>query len=255
MPLPKPLDGKLALVTGGGIGIGAAIATAFAKAGATVAITYRTHPPSDDLVVALTTSSGSRPIAIEFDAGADADLVSAAKALSRHFETLDILVNNIGGLVRRSTIADMPYSLWREVMAVNLDSAFLVSQHFLPIMSRHNGRIINIASLAGRNGGHPGATAYASSKAALFGFTRGLAKELASEGITVNALAPGFIEATPFHDTFTSTESKLATVSSIPVGRAGTPQDVASAALWLASDDAAFVTGAIIDINGGQYFG
>jgi 3-oxoacyl-[acyl-carrier protein] reductase len=167
--LPKPLDGKLALVTGGGIGIGAAIATAFATAGASVAITYRTHPPSDDLLAALTTAGGSRPVAIEFDAGPDADLVAAAEALSRRFERLDILVNNIGGLVRRSTIADMPYSLWREVMAVNLDSAFLVTQRFLPIMSRHNGRIINIASLAGRNGGHPGATAYASSKAALFG--------------------------------------------------------------------------------------
>jgi 3-oxoacyl-[acyl-carrier protein] reductase len=181
--------------------------------------------------------------------------VAAAAQISDKLGKLDILVNNVGGLVKRSPISEMPFELWKEVIAVNLDSAFLITHYLLPILSRGNGRIINIASLAGRNGGHPGATAYAAAKAALFGFTRGLSKELAPEGITVNALAPGFIEGTPFHDTFTTAESKRVSISTIPVGRAGAPNDVASAALWLASDSAAFVTGTVIDINGGQYFG
>ena len=117
------------------------------------------------------------------------------------------------------------------------------------------GRIINVASLAGRNGGHPGATAYASSKAAVFGFTRGLSNDLPPSGITVNALAPGFIEATPFHDTFTTPDSKAATITTIPLQRAGIPADVSGIALWLASDQSSFITGTVLDINGGQYFG
>jgi 3-oxoacyl-[acyl-carrier protein] reductase len=161
----------------------------------------------------------------------------------------------MGGLVERAKIGDMPFELWRKVLSVNLDSTFLVTHHLLQLLARGNGRIVNIASLAGRNGGHAGATAYATTKAGLFGFTRGLSKELAPEGITVNALAPGFIEATPFHDTFTTAESTKATITTIPVGRAGIPSDVASASVWLATDGAAFVTGTVIDINGGQYFG
>jgi 3-oxoacyl-[acyl-carrier protein] reductase len=249
------LHRKTALITGGGVGIGAAIARAIAEAGARVAITYRTHPPDDDLIAALTQGAGHPPVALKLDATSEEQVRATAATLAMEFERIDILVNNVGGLVQRSRIAEMPYSLWKEVMAVNIDSTFLMTHHILPLITRHGGRIINIASLAGRNGGHPGATAYAASKAALFGFARGLSKELAAEGITVNTLAPGFIEATPFHDTFTSADSKEATVSSIPVGRAGIPADVASAALWLASDTTGFVTGSIIDVNGGQYFG
>jgi 3-oxoacyl-[acyl-carrier protein] reductase len=130
----------------------------------------------------------------------------------------------------------------------------LTTQHALPLMTRGAGRIINVASLAGRTGGHPGALAYATAKAAVFGFTRSLATELAPRAITVNALAPGFIEATPFHDTFTTAESKRATITTIPAGRAGTPDDVAGPALWLASEHSSFVTGTVVDINGGQHF-
>ncbi|MCB8882615.1 SDR family oxidoreductase [Acidisoma cellulosilytica] len=251
----RSLDGKTALVTGGGVGIGAGIASALAAAGARVAVTYRTHQPDEQLLAKLAHISGKPPLAIELDATLETNVKAVAAEIQKQFGTLDILVNNVGGLVARAKISDMPFELWKDVLSVNLDSTFLVTHHLLPILARGNGRIINIASLAGRNGGHPGATAYATTKAGLFGFTRGLSKELAPEGITVNALAPGFIEATPFHDTFTSAESKTATITTIPVGRAGNPDDVANAAIWLASDASAFVTGTVIDINGGQYFG
>lgn len=239
-------------MTGGGTGIGRAIATELAQAGARVAITYRTHEPGDELTAKLAIAGD--PVLVPLDATAEDQVAAAIQRVGDAFGSLDILVNNAGGLVARSTIADMDFALWREVIAVNLDSMFLVTHYALPILNR-GGRIINVASLAGRNGGHPGATAYASSKAAVFGFTRGLAKELAPCEITVNALAPGFIEATPFHDTFTTPESKAATITTIPMQRAGTPADVSGVVVSLASESFRFVTGTVVDVNGGQYFG
>jgi len=248
-----PLEGKLALVTGGGTGIGRAIALGLAGSGARIAVTYRTHEPDEELRTAVQSASGHPLLAYGLDATKPEEIKAAVSAIARE-GAIDILVNNAGGLVQRAAIADMEYELWREVLAVNLDTLFLATHFALPAMS-DGGRIINVASLAGRNGGHAGATAYAASKAAVFGFTRGLAKEVAARGITVNALAPGFIEATPFHDTFTTADSKAKTVETIPLGRAGNPGDVASAAVWLASDGAGFVSGTVIDVNGAQYFG
>lgn len=247
--MTRPLEHKAALVTGGGVGIGQAIAIALAEAGAQIAVTYRTHAPDDAFSTRVERASGAPLVAVQLDATDDASVEAALAQIG----ALDILVNNVGGLVQRSSIAEMSFELWRSVLAVNLDSMFLVTHHALPLLA-DGGRIINVSSLAGLTGGHQGAAAYAASKAGVIGFTRGLAKELAPRQITVNALAPGFIEATPFHDTFTTPESKKATVGSIPLERAGTPEDVAGAALWLASDAAAFVTGTTVNINGGQYF-
>lgn len=249
------LSGRTALITGGGTGIGRGIAMELARAGARIIITYRTHAPDADFDDQVKQLSGSGLTALALDATSESEVQGAIATVKKNFGSVDILVNNIGGLIQRSTIADMDYALWRKVMAVNLDTMFLITHYTLPIMTGDHGRIINIASLAGRNGGHAGATAYATSKAAIFGFTRGLAKEVAASGITVNALAPGFIEDTPFHDTFTTAESKAATIRGIPLGRAGTPEDVAGAALWLASDHSQFVSGTVVDINGAQYFG
>lgn len=248
------LRGRTALVTGGGTGIGAELSMALAQEGVRLALTYRTHAPSDAAIEAIT-ACGHSPLVVKLDATFENSVVDLIRQVTERLGTIDILVNNVGGLVQRATIEDMSFALWRDVMSVNLDSTFLVTHYALPHLAQRHGRIINVASLAARNGGHAGATAYAASKAALFGFTRGLAKEVAPRGITVNALAPGFIEATPFHDTFTSEASKTATIATIPVGRAGRPSDIVGAALWLASDTAAFVTGTVIDINGGQHFG
>jgi 3-oxoacyl-[acyl-carrier protein] reductase len=246
------LSNTTALVTGGGVGIGRRIALRLAQAGARVAVTYRSHEPDPELVSAL--AAGSEAVIVQLDATSETDVAALARTISERFSTLDVLVNNVGGLVRRATLAELDVELWRTVMAVNVDSTYLVTRALLPLITRGRGRVINIASLAGHNGGGPGALAYATSKAAVLGFTRALARELAPDGITVNALAPGFIEDTPFHDTFTSAEAKAATIAAIPLGRVGNPDEVASAVQWLASTDSGFVTGSVIDINGGQYF-
>ena len=246
------LSNTTALVTGGGVGIGRRIAIRLARAGARVAVTYRNHEPDAELVSAI--AANSHPMIVQLDATSEVDVAEFATTISGQFGTLDILVNNVGGLVKRATLAQLDLELWRTVMAVNVDSTYLVTRALLPSITRERGRVINIASLAGHNGGGPGALAYATSKAAVFGFTRGLAREVAPDGITVNALAPGFIEDTPFHETFTTAEARAATIAAIPLGRAGIPDDVASAVEWLASPESSFVTGSVIDINGGQYF-
>ncbi|MFE0020876.1 SDR family NAD(P)-dependent oxidoreductase [Amycolatopsis sp. NPDC059021] len=247
------LTGKTALVTGGGIGIGRAIALEYARAGARIALTYRSHEPDPHTVDVITEASGRQPVLLSLDATSATEVPRAVETVRDALGQVDILVNNVGGLVRRAGIAELDLDLWRTVLAVNLDSMFLFTHHALPLMP-DGGRIVNVASLAGRTGGHSGALAYATAKAAVFGFTRSLAKELAARRITVNALAPGFIEATPFHDTFTTAESKEDTIGTVPLGRAGTPADVAGPALWLASAHADYVTGTVVDINGGQHF-
>lgn len=247
------LAGKVAVITGGGVGIGAAIARRLAKAGAHVVVTYRSHEPSADDMARLRAEGGPDPIALPLDLTVEEDVDAFAAEVLRRLGRVDILVHNAGGLIQRSSIQDMPYDLFRKVQILNVDSVFLLTKRLIPAIPG-GGRIIIVTSLAGRSGGHAGATAYATAKAALFGFTRGLATEMAGRGITVNAVAPGFIEATPFHDTFTTEQSKQKTITTIPLGRAGTPEDVAAAVRWLASPESGFVTGTITDINGGQHF-
>ncbi|MFC7403696.1 SDR family NAD(P)-dependent oxidoreductase [Georgenia alba] len=249
------LTGRTALVTGGGVGIGAAIAEALAEAGARVAITYRTHTPEESWLARIAEVSGAEPLALRVEAASEPEVRDAVDRTVETCGGIDILVNNVGSMVRRATLDALDLATWRAILEVNLDTMYLFTHHAAPhLPTGSHGRIINVASLAGHTGGGPGALAYATAKAGMFGFTRGLAAELGPRQITVNALAPGFIGATPFHETFTAPEARQRAVGAIPLGRAGDPADVADAARWLASDGAGFVTGAVIDVNGGQYF-
>jgi 3-oxoacyl-[acyl-carrier protein] reductase len=247
------LAGKTALVTGGNTGIGRAIAVALAQAGADVGLTYFSN--ADDSAVAEIRALGRTSLAVQLDATDSAAVNRAmpelAQALGSH---IDILVNNAGHLIGRQPIAEMSDEHWRRVLDVNLSSAFFCVRATLPYMNSGWGRIVNMSSLAAHSGGGTGAVAYAAAKAGLLGFTRGLAKELAPRGITVNAVAPGLILDTPFHDTFNTAEGKRAAIATIPLQRGGAPDDVASAALFLVSDLAGFITGEVTEINGGAWF-
>jgi 3-oxoacyl-[acyl-carrier protein] reductase len=246
------LSGKAALVTGGAVGIGRGVALALARAGADVAVTYRSHDGAT--VAAEIAALGRRSAAYALDAtdstAVDAVVDQAAAALGG---PIAILVNNAGGLLGRLPIVDMSDEHWRQVIDVNLFSAFTCSRAVLRSMP-DGGRIINISSVAGRNGGGKGAAAYGAAKAGMHGLTRGLAKEVGPRGITVNAVAPGLILDTPFHEEFTPQVEQQAAIEGTPLRRAGFPDDCAGAVLYLASDLGSFCTGSVIDLNGGTYF-
>jgi 3-oxoacyl-[acyl-carrier protein] reductase len=247
------LAGKTALVTGGNSGIGRAIALMLAQAGADVAITCFSTPT--DQTTHEIKRLGRNAVCLRMDATNSADVnrvvAQAAHALGGH---IDILINNAGHLVGRAPVVEMDDEHWHRVIDVNLSSAFYCTRAAIPFMSRGWGRIVNMSSLAAHNGGGPGAVPYSASKAGVIGLTRGLAKELASQGITVNAVAPGLILGTPFHDTFNTDEGKQKAITAIPLSRGGTPDDVAGTVLYLVSDLAAFLTGEVIEINGGNHF-
>lgn len=247
------LTGKTALVTGGNIGIGRAISLALAKSGADVALTYLTH--GDQETVEAIRALGRTGIALRMDATRSVEVnrvvAEAEERLSGH---IDILINNAGGLVGRFPLATMTDEQWQQVIAVNLTSVFYCTRAVLPSMPQGWGRIVNSGSVAAHHGGASGSGAYAAAKAAVHTLTRTLAKELAPRGITVNAVSPGFINHTPFHDTFTAPAEQATKIAQTPLQRAGTPTDVAGAVLYLVSDLAAFVTGEIVEINGGMWF-
>jgi len=245
------LSGKTAFVTGGNIGIGAAISKTLADAGAKVAFTYYSHEEEANATAA---EIGNDAKAFQLDARESAN-VNACIAEVQDFlgGTIDILVNNAGHLVERVKLTDMTDDHWHNVMNVNISSAFYCTRAVLPYMP-DGGSIVNMSSLAGRNGGGNGTAPYATSKAAVIGFTRAMAKELGERKINVNAIAPGFIIDTPFHETFTGKEKYEGIVKNIPMGRAGVPQDVANAVLYYVSDLGEWVSGQVGEINGAMWF-
>jgi 3-oxoacyl-[acyl-carrier protein] reductase len=245
-------SGKSVLVTGGASGIGQGIALAFAAEGANVAITYATSDPGE--TVAAIKDKGGKALAIKADLRLEKDADLIVKETIAAFGDLDVLVANSGGLLKRSRVVETSLELWNEALAINLTSTFLCCRAALRHMEAKKtptkGSIVLMSSLAAHDGGGFGASHYAATKGAVLTYIRALAKEVGPLGIRVNGLAPGLI-ATRFHDTFTPAEGRKATVERTPLRREGTPKDCAGAATFLASDDAAFLTGEIIEVNGG----
>lgn len=247
------LKNKVAIVTGGGRDIGRAISMELAKAGAAVAVNYSRSAKDAEETVNQIRKSGGRAVALEADITKSSQVDSLiSKTLDQFGKTIHILVNNAGGLIARKTMPEMDEDFWDQVMALNLKSMFLVTKAVLPHMAEGSA-IVNMSSQAGRDGGGPGAIAYASSKGAVLTFTRGLAKELGPRRIRVNAVAPGMTRTT-FHDTFTKPEVRQRVAAATPLGREGEAREVAALVVFLASDAAPYVNGASVDINGGFYF-
>jgi len=244
------LTGKRALVTGGGQGLGYAIVEHLLDAGADVAIHYF----SSEAGARELKKKARRAEIFRADLTKESEATALVNDAAEFLGGLDILINNAGDLVQRRWIQEVDAEFWNRVMDINVTSMLWVTRAAVPWLEKAGkASIVNLSSLAGRKGGHPGALVYSTAKGAVLTWTRALANELAPKGIRVNAVAPGLILGTRFHDTHTTDEAKKKTIEGIPLGRAGTPDDIARAVVYLASEYDGFITGATLDINGGVY--
>lgn len=239
--------GKVVLVTGASSGIGRATAELFGRCGASVAITYNNNKAGADAAVAGIPSA----VAVKADVTTNAEIGRMIQEVEDGLGAVDILVNNAGSLVERLRTLEMTEARWNEVINLNASSAFFAAQAVIPKMLKQgSGVIINVTSIAARNGGALGSIHYSSAKAAILTMTKGLAKEFASQGIRVNAVSPGVID-TPYHETFTTSEVMENLRKAIPMGREGRPDEVAGVIAFLASDAASYLCGETIEVNGG----
>ncbi len=248
-------DDKVVLVTGASTGIGACLAGAFNEAGARVVLGYNSSAAQATALADAMDSTGERVLLVQADLSEPGGAELLVRRAVERFGRIDIVINNAGGLVKREMhTSDVTDELYLRIMELNLGSVFRVCRAAIPLMRRQgSGSIINITSLAGRLGGAGGSVVYASAKGGLATMTRGLAKELADSGIRVNAISPGIIQ-TPFHDRYTSPELLESIVKTIPLKRAGRPEECIGAAFFLASDAmSGYVTGQTIEVNGGMY--
>jgi 3-oxoacyl-[acyl-carrier protein] reductase len=246
------LAGRAALITGGGVGIGRAIAEALAAAGASVAIHCHRSRDEADTLASQINGSGGRAFVVAADLGDPAQAASVVDRAVAELGRLDILVNNAGTVVARARIEDCSLDLWQQAIAVNLTAAFIVTQRAIPhLRASGKGAIINNLSLSVQTGGANGAGAYAAAKGGLQVLTRTLARELAPL-IRTNAIMPGVIE-TRHHEQFSSPERMAEYRAQTPLARNGTAQEVAAAVLFLASEASSFIDGAVIDVNGGRF--
>jgi 3-oxoacyl-[acyl-carrier protein] reductase len=246
------LTGRTALVTGASSGIGAATAIVMADLGARVAMGYHANEKGAEQVRQAIAAAGGKAIAIRADVRNSGDARALVQHAADELGPIDILVNNAGSLVKRMKILEVDEETWDDIMDLNLKSAMVCSQAVAASMiERKLGVIVNIVSIAGRNGGGPGAGPYASAKAALIAFTKSLAKEMAPHGVRVNAVSPGVID-TPFHEVFSTPEMIASFVKNIPIGRVGTSAECAHAIAFLASGAASYIVGETIEVNGGQ---
>jgi 3-oxoacyl-[acyl-carrier protein] reductase len=246
-------NNKVAIITGGARDIGKAISIRLASEGVKVVINYLNNDEQAKETMQTIQDAGGSCILVKGDATKNEDVLRIVEETKKHFGSeIHMLVNVTGGLVARKLLEDMDADFWDYVMALNTRSAFLLTKHVAPLMP-HGSAIVNFSSQAGRDGGGFGASAYATAKGAVATFTRAMAKELGPKGIRVNAVDPGMI-ATSFHDTFTKPEVRIAVANSTPLRRQGDAKDVADLVAYLLSDESSFITGANIDINGGNYF-
>ena len=245
------LEGRVALVTGASQGIGHACALTLARHGASIAVAARNQQKLEELAAAIT-ASGGKAVAFPLDVADEDQVKSAVKAVISQFGKVDILVNN-AGITRDQLVMRMKRADWDSVLATNLTSAYLCIQSVIPSMLKQRwGRIINITSIFGQMG-QAGQANYAASKAGLIGLTMAIAREVASRNITSNAIAPGFIETSM--TAALSDEFKQAAVKQIPLGRVGSPEDIANAVAFLASNEASYITGLVLNVNGGMLMG
>ncbi|EFL87484.1 SDR family NAD(P)-dependent oxidoreductase [Ahrensia sp. R2A130] len=246
------MNGKTAIITGGGRDIGRACAMRLAKEGASVAINYHSSSEGADSAVAEITKAGGKAFALQGDMTKADDVAKlVAETRSQFGDDIGILVHVTGGLVARKTIADMEIDHWNAVMDLNVTSLYLLAKAAVPHMPTGSS-IVTFASQAGRDGGGPGAIAYAASKGAVMTMTRGMAKEF-GPNIRVNSLCPGMID-TDFHNVFTKDEVRANVSKAALVKREGTSDEVANLVAFLASDESSFMTGTCLDINGGILF-
>jgi len=252
MAVSVSLEGKVALVTGGSQGIGAAVARRLAGAGARVAVAARTESRVREVVEAIA-AAGGQAEGVALDVSDPGSVTAAVQGVVMRHARLDILVNN-AGITDDGLILRMSKASWDRVLATDLTGVFLVAQEAVKAMIRKKvaGRIVNITSVVGLMG-NPGQTNYAAAKAGVIGFTKALAREVGSRGITVNAVAPGYIETAMTASL--SEEQRKALLCEIVLGRLGTPGEVADAVLWLASEGAGYVTGTCLNVSGGLYIG
>ena len=247
------LQNKVAIVSGGARDIGRAISIELARQGAKVVINYFGSSEKAQETVAMITTSGGEAIAVKGDLTKSVDAANLVSEACKAFgDKIDILVNNAGGIVARKTLDEMDEDFFNYVLQLNVTSTFLLTKVVVEKMGEGSS-IVNIASQAGRDGGGPGAAAYATAKGAVMTFTRAMAKELGPKGIRVNALCPGMISTT-FHDTFTKDEVRKNVAAGTPLGREGAPSEIATIISFLASNEAAFLTGVNLDSNGGLLF-
>jgi 3-oxoacyl-[acyl-carrier protein] reductase len=246
------LRNKVIVVAGGARDIGRAVSIEVARCGSSVAFCYFETGNEAEQTRRGVEEFGRKCVSMRVDSTQPEQISSFSALVKETFREVDGLVNVIGGLVGRKSMLEMDLEFWNTVLMVNLTSPFLMTKCFLPFM-KDGGSIVNFSSQAARDGGGPGSLAYSSAKGGVMTFTRGLAKELAPRKIRVNAVAPGMINTT-FHDTFTKPEVRQRVASLTPLGREGEACEVAKLVAYLLSDEASFINGVNVDINGGILF-
>ncbi|WP_297092645.1 SDR family NAD(P)-dependent oxidoreductase [uncultured Draconibacterium sp.] len=248
------LIGKNAFITGTSQGIGAAISKLLIEEGCNVCMHYFSSNEEPMRLKKIAEDNGQKAICLQADLTNEQEAKKCISEAVKAMGTFDVLINNSGSLVKRSFVGDIEMDYWQKLIDINLTTMMLVTREIIPHLNSEEGSsIVNVASLAGRVGGHPGSLVYSMCKGAVLTWSRALAKEVAPQGIRVNSVAPGFIQGTAFHATHTTEESAKKTIEGIPLQRSGNPDDVARAVAFLASEYDGFITGETLDINGGVY--